>query len=62
MTGRERVQSWGNLRRCFFLLFAWIFALPVTHAPVCDLNGFEGTYLWLFLDWAPRQLAVRRGQ
>ena len=34
----------ANVRRYFLLLFAWIFALPVTHAAVCDPKTFHGAY------------------
>jgi hypothetical protein len=34
----------ANVRRYFFLLFAWIFALPVAHAAVCDPKAFHGVY------------------
>jgi len=44
MTGRGQVRVGTNVRRDFFLLFAWIFALPVAHAAVCDPNAFQGAY------------------
>ena len=34
----------ANVRRYFLLLCAWIFALPVTHAAVCDPKAFHGAY------------------
>ena len=33
-----------NVRRYFLLLFAWIFALSVAHAAVCDPRAFHGAY------------------
>jgi hypothetical protein len=33
-----------NVRRYFFLAFAWIFALPAAHAAVCDPKAFHGAY------------------
>jgi hypothetical protein len=44
MTGRGQVRVGANVRRYFFLLFAWIFALPVAHAAVCDPKAFQGAY------------------
>ena len=34
----------ANVRRYFLLLCAWIFALPVAHAAVCDPKAFHGAY------------------
>ena len=34
----------ANVRQYFFLLLAWIFALPVAHAAVCAPKAFQGAY------------------
>ena len=34
----------ANVRRYFFLVFAWMFAFPVAHAAVCDRKAFHGAY------------------
>ena len=34
----------ANVRRYFFLVFAWMFAFPVAHAAVCDPKTFHGAY------------------
>ena len=34
----------ANVRRYFFQMFAWIFALSVAHAAVCDPRAFPGAY------------------
>ena len=34
----------ASVRRYFFLLFVWIFALSVAHAAVCDPRAFHGAY------------------
>jgi len=39
-----RVRVGPSVRRYFFLLFAWIFALPLAHAAVCDPKAFHGAY------------------
>ena len=44
MTGMRQVRVGANVRRYFFLLFAWSFALPVAHAAVCDPKAFHGAY------------------
>jgi len=44
MTGTVQVRVVANVRRYFFLLCAWIFALPVAHAAVCDPKAFHGAY------------------
>jgi len=38
------VRVGANVRRYFFLVFAWMFAFPVAHAAVCDPKAFHGAY------------------
>ena len=44
MTGKGQMRIGTNVRRYFLLLFAWIFALSVAHAAVCDPRAFHGAY------------------
>ena len=44
MTGGRQVRVGANVRRYFFLVFAWMFAFPVAHAAVCDPKTFHGAY------------------
>ena len=38
------MRAGTDVRRYCFLLLAWIFALPVAHAAVCDPKAFQGAY------------------
>jgi hypothetical protein len=44
ITGGGQVRVRANVRWYFFLGFAWIFALSVAHAAVCDPRAFHGAY------------------
>jgi hypothetical protein len=39
-----QVRVGANVRRYFFLMCAWMFALSVAHAAVCDPRAFHGAY------------------
>ena len=44
MTGKGQMRIGTNVRRYFLLLFAWIFALSVAHAAVCNPRAIPGAY------------------
>ena len=44
ISGKGSVQVRTNIRKYFFLLLAWIFALSAGHAAVCGPKTFQGAY------------------
>ena len=44
MTGKGQMRIGTNVRWYFFQVFAWVFALSVAHAAVCDPRAFHGAY------------------